>query len=172
MNSEADNQETKNAGELLDALNRAGAVLLLEDGQMRLRGAKIDDGLKARLKLNRPAVIIEWQRRQEASRDRYCTVPDSAAAMAGRELSLTRPQRESVLAYVLRQPRPVHAWVMSRAAAYHALGVPLGEDEQSACVDVLAWQRNTSGQAALQWLEGLAEAAEDSGRAASTEAMP
>ncbi len=146
------------ASDIIDALHHAGATLVLEEGKTRVRGSRVPDELLAQLKANKPAVMEEWTRRQEVSRDRYGEVPVNAPLVATDEF-LTPEMREAVLAYVFRQPRPVHAWIAGRTAEYHAHGVPLGDDEVAACVDALAWQRNTTPKRALEWFAGIEECA-------------
>lgn len=143
---------------IIDALHKAGATLVIEDGRTRVRGSKVPDELLAALRDNKDAVLAEWQRRQESNRDRYAVVPDNAPMMESRDVALPPARRESVVAHALRQPRPVHAWIQSRTAEYHALGFAFGEDEVCACLDLLCWQRNTHAREALDWLEGLDEA--------------
>lgn len=147
------------ASDIIDALHHAGATLVLEDGKTRVRGSRVPDELLAQLKANKDAVIEEWSRRQEVSRDRYAEVPSAGAPMAAHDEFLEPHMREAVLAYVFRQPRPVHAWIAGRTAEYHAHGVPLGDDEVAACVDALAWQRNTTTKRALEWFAGIEECA-------------
>lgn len=147
----------KTAGEIIDALHKAGATLVVEEGKTRVRGTKVPDELLAAVKANKADVLAEWQRWQEKNLDRYAVVPGADAPLLARDEFVKPFMREAVVAYVFRQPRPLHAWVMSRAVEYHALGVPVGEDEVCACVDVLAWQRNTTAKLGLEWLEGIEE---------------
>ena len=111
------------APELIDALHRAGATLVVEAGKTRVRGAKVSDELMAALKGQRVEIIAEWQRRQEESRDRYAVVPSGVVPMCGRDMALPAAERNAVMDYVLRQPRPLHAWVMARANDYFERGV-------------------------------------------------
>ena len=143
------------APELIDALHRAGGTLAVEDGKTRLRGANVSDELKTALKQQRAEVIAEWHRRQQESRDRYAVVPAGAVPMCARGLPLLAAEREAVMAYVLRQPRPVHAWVMARANAYFECGVRADDCEWCACVDVIAWQRACSGLDAVKFVMAL-----------------
>lgn len=144
-----------NAGELIDALHRAGATLVIESGKARVRGARIPDELMAELKAQREGVLAEWQRRQGADLDRYGTLPLETVPLFGRDARATPDMRSAVIGYVMRQPRTIHAWVMHRLNDYKALGLPVEDQDWRACVDVLAWQRNTDGQRALEWLEGI-----------------
>jgi hypothetical protein len=153
------NAEQPAAGAIIDALHQAGATLVVEDGKARVRGVKVPDELLAALREHKVAVLAEWSRRQEENRDRYGKVPTGEVAMFGRDIPLTHAQTLVVTAYAFRQPRPVHAWVMGRASEYHALGVPLDEQESMACVDLLCWQRNHTAKAALEWLAAIEECA-------------
>ena len=148
-----------NAAELIDALHKAGATLAIEEGKTRVRGAKVEDALLAQLKEHKAEVIAEWNRRQAEQLDRYCTVPAVEVPMLGRDIALKPAEAQAVMGYVLRQPKPVHAWMQSRANAYHVLGVPVAECERCACADLLAWQRNLDGKRAVQWLMGIEECA-------------
>jgi hypothetical protein len=140
------------ASEIIDALHRAGATLFVEDGKARVRGAVVPAELLAEVKANREAVLAEWHRRQEAERDRYSVVPVADAARYGRELTFSKHQQDVLIAYVFRQARPVHAFVMRRSLEYHEYGIPLELCDAMACLDVLAWQRNVDGRKALSWL--------------------
>jgi hypothetical protein len=142
--------------ELLDAINAAGASLVVEDGKARIRGAKIPDELVAAVKASREAVIAEWERRQEQAKDRYGEVPREEVPTFGQHANLTLPQRELVVGYVFRQPRTVHAWIMMRAQRYHELGAHFSDCEWKACVDCLCWQRHADPKTAVAWLEGIA----------------
>jgi hypothetical protein len=141
--------------ELIDALQRAGATLVVEAGKTRVRGAKVSDGLMAALKGQRAEVIAEWQRRQEQSRDRYAVVPSGVVPMCGRAMALPATEREAVVAHVFRQPRPVHAWVMARANEYFERGLKAEDCDWRACVDVIAWQRACGGLEAVKFVVGL-----------------
>jgi hypothetical protein len=143
------------APELIDALHRAGATLVVEDGKTRVRGARVPDELLVALKGQRTAVIAEWQRRQEQGRDRYAVVPSGEVAMHGQDMALPAAERDAVTAHVLRQPRPVHAWIMSRANAYHERGVRTEDCDWRACVDVIAWQRGCGGREAAKFVVNL-----------------
>lgn len=149
------------SGELIDALHKAGATLVVVDGKARVRGAKVADELLAALKANREGVIAEWHVRQAAALDRYGVVPSGEVHMFGRDQRLKAAEGASVIGYVLRQPHTVHAWMQSRANAYHVMGVPFPELELCACVDVLAWQRNRDGRQAVEWLMGIEECYEN-----------
>ena len=147
--------------DLLDAINAAGASLVVEDGKARIRGAKIPDELVAAVKANREAVIAEWTRRQEADRDRYAEVPRGEVPMFGQHATLAEAQRARVTQYVFRQPRPVHAWIMTRAQKYHELGAHHADCDWKACLDCLCWQRNADFKTAVAWLEGIEAGAKD-----------
>ena len=142
-----------NAAELIDALQRAGATLVIEDGKARMRGAAVPPELKEAIKGNREEVIAEWKRRQEQARDRYGQVPPADAPLLARDMEVPAPSQEQITAHVLRQQRPVHAWVMARANDYYQRGVKAEDCEWRACVDVIAWQRKSSGQEAAQFVE-------------------
>ena len=143
------------APELIDALHRAGATLVVEAGKTRVRGAKVSDELMAALKGQRAEVIAEWQRRQEESRDRYAVVPSGVVPMCGRDMALPGAERNAVMDYVLRQPRPLHAWVMARANDYFERGVKAEDCEWRACVDVIAWQQACGGLEAAKFVVEL-----------------
>ncbi len=143
------------APELIDALHRAGATLVVEAGKTRVRGAKVSDELMAALKGQRAEVIAEWQRRQEESRDRYAVVPSGLVPMCGRDMALPGAERNAVMDYVLRQPRPLHAWVMARANDYFERGVKAEDCEWRAGVDVIAWQRACGGMEAVKFVMEL-----------------
>ena len=141
-----------NAAELLDKLHRAGATLEIVEGKPRLRGAAIPDDLKQALKANRAEVLAEFERRTADDRDRYGQVPPADAPLLAQDLDLSVCWQEQITMHVLRQPRPVHAWVMARTTAYHELGVKADDCDWRACVDVIAWQRKSSGQEAAQFV--------------------
>jgi len=143
------------APEVIDALHRAGATLITEDGRTRVRGAKVPDELLAALKAQRAEVIEEWQRRQDQARDRYAVVPSGEVPMCGQDMILATMERDAVASHVFRQPRPVHAWVMARANRYHEQGVRAEDCEWRACVDVVAWQRACSGRQAVNFVVDL-----------------
>ena len=146
------------ASKIIDAIHQTGAALVMEDGKSRVRGTAIPPELMQALKANREAVLVEMKRRAEACLDRYAEVPQDDPALLGRNMTPpAAPLRQAIMNYGLRQPRPVHAWVMRRAATYHALGIAVEECEWRACVDLLAWQRNADRQAAIEWLEGIEE---------------
>ena len=71
------------------------------------------------------------------------------------DLDLPELWNEKIVAHVLRQARPVHAWVMARANKYYERGVKAEHCEWRACVDVIAWQRNSDGNAAAQFVVNL-----------------
>jgi hypothetical protein len=144
------------AADLIDALHRAGATLVVEAGKARVRGARVPDELLAALKVQRTEVIAEWQRRQEQARDRYAVVPSGEVPMCGRDMALMAVERDAVMAHVLRQPRPVHVWVMARANDYHERGAKAEDCEWRACVDAIAWQRACGGLEAVKFLMELA----------------
>lgn len=129
--------------------------MVVADGKTRVRGAKVPEELLAQLKANKAGVMAEWERRQALALDRYGTVPSGEVQMAGRDLRWRPGEADAVMGYVLRQPHPVHAWMQARANAYHVLGAPLEECERCACADLLAWQRNADGTAAVEWLMGI-----------------
>ncbi|MCX6924495.1 MAG: hypothetical protein NT154_14955 [Verrucomicrobia bacterium] len=143
------------APELIDALHRAGATLVVADGKTRARGAKVTDELMAALKGQRAEVIAEWRRRQEKARDRYAVVPSGEVPMCGWDMALPAAEREAVMVYVFRQPRPVHAWVMARANDYYERGVKANDCEWRACVDLIAWQRACGGREAVEFVVDL-----------------
>lgn len=143
------------APELIDALHRTGATLVVEAGKARVRGAQVSNELLAALKGQRAEVIAEWQRRQEQERDRYAVVPSGVVPMLGEHMALSAKEREAVMAHVLRQPRPVHAWVMARANEYFERGLKAEDCEWRACVDVIAWQRACGGMEAVKFVVNL-----------------
>ena len=140
------------ATELIDALHRAGATLVVEAGKTRVRGAKVSDELMAALRGQRAGVIAEWQRRREESRDRYAVVPSGEVPMCGRDMEVSATERVAAMDHVFRQPRPVHAWAMARANDYFACGVKAEDCEWRACVDVIAWQRACGGREAANFV--------------------
>ncbi len=72
--------------------------------------------------------------------------------MSGRDMALPVAERDAVMAYVFRQPRPLHAWVMARANDYFERGVKAEDCEWRACVDVIAWQRDCGGLEAAKFV--------------------
>jgi ribosomal protein L39E len=143
------------AAELLDNLNRAGATLEIVDDRPHIRGAKISEELIRAIKENRAEVLAELERRRTEDRDRYARVPPAEAPMLAFEMHLQEPWKEQVIAHVLRQPRPVHAWVMARANNYFEHGVKAEDCEWRACVDVIAWQRACGGLDAVKFVVEL-----------------
>lgn len=143
------------AAELLDNLNRAGSTLEVVDGKPRLRGAKLTDELMQALKANRTEVLAEFERRKLEDRDRYGRVPPPDAPLLARELHVPELWKPRIMAHVLRQPRPVHAWVMGRANKYFEQGVTADDCEWRACVDVIAWQRMADGLEAAEFVVEL-----------------
>jgi hypothetical protein len=142
-----------NASELIDAMHKAGATLVVEAGNARVRGTKVPDELLAALKANKSAVLTEWERRRELHRTRHGIVPVGDVLMSGRDVALAADWRAALVAHVFRQPRPVHRWVMLRAQVYHELGVQPDACEACACLDVLAWQLNLDAKQVLEWLK-------------------
>ena len=152
----------KSASEIIDTLHRAGATLVIdEEGKFRIQGARVAAELLAELRANRETVMAEWHRRQETERDRYSVVPVADAARYGREMTLDEHQQATLIAHVFRQARPVHAFVMRRSLEYYEYGIPLELCDAMACLDVLAWQRNTDGRKALSWLMEFETSATD-----------
>ena len=73
-----------NAAELLDNLNRAGAILEVVDGKTGIRGAKISDELMQTLKANRAGVLAEFERRKMEDCDwRACVDVTAWQRMSG-----------------------------------------------------------------------------------------
>jgi hypothetical protein len=143
------------AAELLDDLNRAGATLELVDGKLRLRGVQISGDFKQLLRANRVELLKELERRPAEDRQRYGQVPPPAAPITAKELIVPEPWKHQLIAHVLRQPRPVHAWVTARANKYFEHGVKTEDCEWRACVDVIAWQRMTGGLEAAKFVVDL-----------------
>ncbi len=141
---------------LLDKLNRAGATLVRVDGKLRLQGSKIAEDLKTELRTHRAEVQEEFDRREKMDRDRYGKVPPPDAPMLARDLDLSEAWRRELLGYVMRQPRPVHAWVMLQASKYFEGGVGTDDCEWRACVDAVAWQRHCGGREAAEFVDGVA----------------
>ncbi len=141
--------------ELLDKLNRAGATLAWIDGELRLRGSRISDELKAALRTHRAEVREEFERREKADRERFGKVPPPDAPMLARDLDLSAEWRQQILGYVMRQPRPVHTWVVLQASKYFNGGSGAEDCEWRACVDVVAWQRHCSGREAAEFVDGI-----------------
>ena len=141
-----------NACELIDAMCQAGATLVIADGQTRVRGMKVPVELLAALKVNKAMVLAEWERRQKLYQDRSGMAPEGDVPRSGRDVALNATQRVVVMEHVLKQPKPVHKWVMFRMVAYHELGVPPEDCDACACVDVVAWQRDRDAKQALEWL--------------------
>ena len=144
-----------NAAEIIDALHKCGATVVIEDGKARVRGAKISDELMEAVRANKAEILAEWERRQAGTLDRYGEVPTEDVPQFGRNVNLSHAQKLVVVGHAFRQPRPVHAWVMARTSEYHTLGLTPGDDEAAACVDLLCWQRNNSSKSALEWLAGI-----------------
>lgn len=147
---------TPTASELIDALHKAGATLVVEDGKARVRGAKVSESLMAAVKAQRDAVVVEWQRRQEAALDRWGEVPTGNVEMSGWGLVFDEKTSVAMCSYVFRQPRTIHAWVMQRSAEYHAHGAKMEDCDRMACVDVVAWQRACGGKDAVKFVMELA----------------
>lgn len=141
-----------NASELIDAMYRVGATLVVEDGKPRVRGRKVPDELLAALRANKPAVLTEWERRRDLHRQRHCLAPKGEVPLTGQAVALTENQWAAVVAYVFPQPRPVHGWVMVRSNEYFERAVPSDECDGCACLDVLTWQCNLDALRALEWL--------------------
>ncbi len=161
------------AGRLIDALQAAGGTIVVENGKVMLRGAKIPEELKAALRAAKPAVIAEWDRRNVQSKDRYAEVPAGEVALAARELgSIGAELVTAVALYVIRQPKPVHAWWNARSLEYHALGFLPEECDWRAAVDVLAWQRNAPAVKAVEWLATIEESAAEFKKSAGASARP
>jgi len=142
-----------NAPELIDALQRAGATLVVESGKARVRGKRVPDDLLTAVKGQRAAVLVEWQRRQDQSLDRYGIVPVGPVPMAGRELVVPLEDRDAILAFVHQQPRPLHAWVSMRANEYSMIGCAPDDCEWRSCVDVVAWQRGCGGREVVDFVK-------------------
>jgi hypothetical protein len=162
----------KTPAQLIDELHLAGAMFAQEGGELRLRGAKISEALKSELREQRDAVVAEWHRRQDCRLDRYAEVPTGDVPLFGQNANLSHKQGMIVVHYAFRQPRPVHAWVMGRTGEYHKLGLPLGQDEVAACLDLLCWQRNAATAAAVEWLAGIEECADDLKRINADSSQP
>jgi hypothetical protein len=145
------------AAQLLDNLHRAGATLVLVDGNPRLQGAKIPDELKQALKTNRDEVLAEFERRKMEDRDRYGRVPPPDVPMLARVMDLSGPGKEHIIAHVLRQPRPVHAWVTGRSNLYFAHGAKADDCDWRACVDAIGWQRMSDGPEAVRFVVELSQ---------------
>lgn len=143
------------ATELIEAVERAGARLVIEGGAARVRGAKLEEALLAELRANKAAVVEEIERRMREDRDRYGKVPPADAPMVALDAPLSEARRELVMGHVWRQGRPLHAWVQARAQRYLEQGLPATDCDALACVDVLAWQRCTGPRTAVQWLADL-----------------
>ena len=146
----------KNAAALLDSLNRAGATVEVVDGTPRIRGAKVPNDLLATIKAHRVEVLAEVERRQLQDRHRYGRPPPPDAPELAHEMQLSATDQQQVMAYVFRQPRPVHAWVMRRSVEYFGQGFPVDECEWRACVDTIAWQRSCPGVKAVEFVLDLA----------------
>lgn len=144
-----------NGRELLDQLNREGATLEIVAGKPRVRGAKVSSELMAALKANRAAVLTEYERRRNNDRDRYRRVPNEPATLFGRDLELPETMREIMQNYVFRQGCVAHAWVMKQALEYFNLGVKPEDCEWRACVDLIAWQRQSPARPAVGFVSGL-----------------
>ena len=143
------------AAELLDNLNRAGATLEIVDGKPRIRGAKIPDDLMRAVRTNRAEVLAEFEQRKAEASDRYGRVPTADASFLAFDLNLPEASRELIMAYVFRQPRPAHAWVMARANQYFERGVQADDCDWRACLDVIGWQRASGTTEATEFVIGL-----------------
>lgn len=148
------------AAQIIDAVERAGATLIVEDGKARVRGAKLPAELLELLKSHKARVIAEVSMRQELNRNRYGKVPPHDAPMVAGDVVLSDATRELVQAHVFRQGRPLHAWVQTRGQKYFEAGTPAAVADAFACVDVLAWQRCASASQAVKWLTDLPTAEE------------
>jgi len=142
---------------LLEWMQAAGATLVrAPDGTVKLCGAKIPEALLAALREQRAAVIDLWEQRRHADRDRYGRVPPADAPLLAREMALPLRWTRLIEAYVLRQPRVVHAWVMARALDYfERFGFKPDDCDWRACVDAIAWQRMTGGHEAAEFVVDL-----------------
>lgn len=140
------------AAELLNSLSWAGATLEIVGGKVRIQGARISSELMQALKANRAEVLAEFERRRALGRNRYGRVPPPDAPLLARDMDLPEKSRSQIMAYVFRQPRTVHAWVMARANDYFDRGIRADDCEWRACVDVVAWQRASVGQEAVKFI--------------------
>jgi hypothetical protein len=87
--------------------------------------------------------------------DRYGRVPPPETPLLAGEMELPELRKEQVVAHVLRQLRPVHAWVMGRASKYFDHGVKAEDCDWRACVDLIAWQRASNGCEAAEFVVEL-----------------
>ena len=92
-----------------------------------------------------PARAAAWEDRAPLS----LAPCDPTAPLLADGMKLLWAARQQILAFVFRQPRPVHAWVMRRSAKYFDLGVPADDCEWQACIDVITWQRACSAAEAV-----------------------
>lgn len=145
------------ASELLDRLHRAGATLEMVDGKARIRGAAIPAELLAELKANRDAVLAEQERRKVEDKDRYSRVPGDSAPLLARDIAVPPDMRKVIEGYVHRQGRTVQAWVMKRGVEYFDLGIPATDCDWRACIDLIAWQRQTGARGALEFVTGISD---------------
>jgi len=141
--------------EIVDALNRLGAVIVIAEGKPRLRGPKLPPELIEAVRRNRDAVLLEIEERRRTDRDRYGRVPPVDVPRADVNKSVLAEEKLVLVEYVLRQPRPCHAWIMKRASEYGAEGVPEQECDWRACLDFVAWQRQTSIERVFEFLGGM-----------------
>lgn len=140
------------ASQLLDRLNRTGACLEVVDGIARLRGGRIPEELKEELRSNRVEVLAEFERRKNGDRERYGLVPPLDAPLLSCDVEPSVSVREAVMAHVMLQPRPVHAWVMARASLHYERGAKVEDCDWRACVDVIGWQRKVRASEVMQFV--------------------
>jgi hypothetical protein len=147
--------------EIIDALNRAGASIVIEEGKPRLRGPKLPEDLVSCVRENREAILAEIERRRREDLDRYGRVPPVDAPMLDVTKNVSTAERVMLQAYVIRQPRPCHAWVMKRASEYHQRGLVAEDCDWRAALDLVAWQRQTSVERVFEFLGGIEACVKD-----------
>lgn len=161
--------------EICDALEAAGiALVIAADGTAKLRGPKPAPELLAAIQADKPAVIAEWERREQADRDRYGRVPAELpwrASLLGEYERLSaagRLRRHDLYQHTIAQGKAVGDWINARALAYFEKfdravsdkGLLAELAEFTACVDLVCWQgRCEWGNDLFARLAGFAEAA-------------
>lgn len=150
---------TSTAPNLIDRIQAAGATIVLEQGQARLRGKKLPDALMAEIKTNRDALIAEMQRRETLDKDRFGKVPSHELPFTAMDLEFPMAHRCILERHMIKQGHVVHAWIEKRAGEYHAKGRKVDDIGWRACIDLIAWQRRANVMEAWDFVKTLDDVA-------------